>query len=57
MVFLSTLVAMSLSVWIGANLLRRVKSLTAESREDFNVVRAATLTLLALMIGFSFRWQ
>jgi hypothetical protein len=53
-VFLSTLVAMSLSAWIGASVLRRVKSLTAESREDFNVVQAATLTLLALMIGFSF---
>src|ERR1700760_621392 len=53
-VFVSTLVAMSLSAWIGASLLRRVKALTAESREDFNVVQAATLTLLALMIGFSF---
>jgi hypothetical protein len=53
-VFLSTLVAMSFSAWIGASLLRRVKALTAESREDFNVVQAATLTLLALMIGFSF---
>jgi hypothetical protein len=53
-VFLSSLVAMSLSAWIGASLLRKVKALTAESREDFNVVQAATLTLLALMIGFSF---
>jgi hypothetical protein len=53
-VFVSTLVAMSFSAWIGASLLRRVKALTAESREDFNVVQAATLTLLALMIGFSF---
>lgn len=53
-VFLSSLVAMSLSSWIGANLLRKVKALTTESREDFNVVQAATLTLLALMIGFSF---
>lgn len=53
-VFLASLVAMSLSAWIGAALLRRVKHLTAESREDFNVVQAATLTLLALMIGFSF---
>src|SRR6201998_1140142 len=53
-VFLSTLVAMSVSAWIGASVLQRVKSLTAESREDFNVVQAATLTLLALMIGFSF---
>src|SRR5271168_4291691 len=53
-VFVSTLVAMSLSAWIGASVLRRVKGLTAESREDFNVVQAATLTLLALMIGFSF---
>ena len=53
-VFVSTLVAMSLSAWIGASLLRRVKALNAESREDFNVVQAATLTLLALMIVFSF---
>src|ERR1700677_3908880 len=53
-VFLSALVAMSFSAWIGASVLRRVKSLTAESREHFNVVQAATLTLLALIIGFSF---
>jgi hypothetical protein len=30
-VFFSSLVAMSLSAWIGASVLRRVKNLTAES--------------------------
>jgi len=48
----------SLSVlWLAAQcgtLLRRRRPLQEEEREDFNVVEAATLTLLGLIIGFSF---
>lgn len=38
----------------GIALQKRRAPLTSEAREDFGVVQGATLTLLALMIGFSF---
>src|SRR5262245_13203470 len=43
-----------LSAWIGSAVLRRRGSLEAGAREDFGVILAATLTLLGLIIGFSF---
>jgi hypothetical protein len=42
-----------LSALIGASV-RRKRSLKEDEHEDFNVVVAATLTLLGLIIGFSF---
>ena len=42
-----------LSALIGASFRRRRK-LREDDREDFNLVIAATLTLLGLIIGFSF---
>ena len=44
---------MWLSAQIGASLRRR-RPLKEEERDDFGVVQAATLTLLGLIIGFSF---
>jgi len=44
-------------LWLAARLgvaLRRRRPLAADEKEDFGVVQAATLTLLALIIGFSF---
>jgi hypothetical protein len=44
-------------LWLAAQagaFLRRRHSLNDEQREDFSVVQAATLTLLGLIIGFSF---
>ena len=38
-----------IGVWI-----RRSRTIEGEEREDFNVIQAATLTLLGLIIGFSF---
>jgi hypothetical protein len=43
-----------LSTRIGAVILRRRLNLGQEMREDFGVILAATLTLLGLIIGFSF---
>jgi len=43
-----------LSAWIGASFLRRQRTLEDGVREDFGVILAATLTLLGLIIGFSF---
>ena len=46
-----------LVLWLaaqGGTLLRTRRPLKEDEREDFNVIEAATLTLLALIIGFSF---
>jgi len=47
----------ALCLWLAAQAgvaLRRRRPLQDEEREDFSVVRGATLTLLALLIGFTF---
>lgn len=43
-----------LSVQVGGFVDRRLRPLRDDEREDFSVVLNATLTLLALIIGFSF---
>lgn len=54
LVFVFCFFVLWLSAWIGATFLRRKYALEGEVREDFNVVLGATLTLLALIIGFTF---
>jgi hypothetical protein len=44
---------MALAAWLGA-LIGGARRIDAEAREQFGVVRTATLTLLALIIGFTF---
>ena len=51
--FLFSLLVLWLSAQIGT-WLRRRRPLKDGEREDFNIVEAATLTLLGLIIGFSF---
>ena len=46
-------VALTLSVRIGAYF-RSVRALEEDEREDFGIIQAATLTLLSLLIGFTF---
>ena len=53
LLFPSSLLILWLSTLAGARLRRR-KPLIDEEREDFSLVQAAALTLLALTIGFSF---
>lgn len=53
-VFAISLVVLSLSAWSGAFLFRKVRTLNDDEREDFSIIQTATLTLLALIIGFSF---
>ena len=53
-VFVLSFFVLWLSVWIGASFLRRQRKLKEDIREDFGVILAATLTLLGLIIGFSF---
>lgn len=53
LLFLS-LVVQLLAAWMGDFLRNRLHSLQEEDREDFSIVLGATLTLLGLLIGFSF---
>lgn len=53
-VFVVAVLGLSLSARIGAAVARRWRPLDEHVREDFGVVLGATLTLLGLIIGFSF---
>jgi hypothetical protein len=53
LVLVLSFVAQWLSTRVGASLHKR-RPLKEDEREDFGVVQAATLTLLGLIIGFSF---
>ena len=53
-VLLSSLVLLFLAAQVGDQLRKKVIPLKEEERDDFGVVLGATLTLLGLLIGFSF---
>jgi hypothetical protein len=53
-IFGGSFVLFWLSARVGFSVLRRWRPLEEASREDFGVVLAATLTLLGLIIGFTF---
>jgi hypothetical protein len=53
-VFAMALIAQSFAAYAGDLLRKRVQSFRQGERHDFNTVQAATLTLLALIIRFSF---
>ena len=53
-VFVTSFVFLAISVWIGAYVLRKLRVPREDTREDFGTILAATLTLLGLIIGFSF---
>lgn len=53
-VFIVSLVAQWLAAYSGDFFRKKVRQLTEDEREDFNAIQAATLTLLALILGFSF---
>lgn len=53
-VLLVSLVGLSLSAWIGATGFAGLREQAARYKEEFNVIQGATLTLLALIIGFTF---
>ncbi len=54
LIFLVCFLVMWGSTQIGARYLSRRNQLDAEARSDFNFIVGATLTLLGLIIGFSF---
>src|SRR5262249_47303921 len=53
-ILVSSFIVLCACASIGALLRRRLGPLSSESREDFGVVVAASLTLLGLIIGFTF---
>jgi hypothetical protein len=54
LLFVFSFIALWLSAWIGWSFRKRQGTLDEELREDFGFILAATLTLLGLIIGFSF---
>src|SRR5215469_11884482 len=53
-IFLIALVALSGAAFLGDYLLIRKRPIKKDEQEDFDTALAATLTLLGLIIGFSF---
>src|SRR6478672_5454775 len=53
-VFAAALIGQIIAALVGDFLRKRVQSFKQGERHDFNTVQAATLTLMALIIGFSF---
>ena len=54
LVFALSLVVLSLAAGVGDILRSKVYPLVEEERDDFGIILGATLTLLGLLIGFSF---
>ena len=54
LVFVLSFLVLWLAAWIGWLLMRKKRALDEELREDFGRILAGMLTLLALLIGFSF---
>jgi hypothetical protein len=54
LVFILSVVVLWLSLRIGVSIRKRRRSLQENEREDFGMIMSAILTLLGLIIGFSF---
>jgi hypothetical protein len=52
--FVSSFLGLWISTRIGVFIGRKMRPLSEEAREDYNIVLTSTLTLLGLIIGFSF---
>jgi hypothetical protein len=53
-IFVLCFVVLWLSAWAGISFLKKIRPLEQEDRDDFGVVQGAALTLLGLLIGFTF---
>jgi hypothetical protein len=53
-VFLVSLAALSLAAWIGTTRFSRMRAEVTSMREEFGIIQGATLTLLGLIVGFTF---
>ncbi len=54
LVLVISFVGLWFAEWLGATYRKRRPHLDEDQRDDFNLIAAATLTLLGLIIGFSF---
>ena len=54
LIFVITFFMLWLATWVGGRLGERQKELKEEMMPDFNIILGATLTLLGLIIGFSY---
>jgi hypothetical protein len=54
LIFSLAMLVFSVAAWLGATLKTMSKDVLPDEREDFGVLLAATLTLLGLIIGFTF---
>jgi hypothetical protein len=54
LIFVTTFFLLWLAVWVGGRLGHRQQNLDEEMLADFSVILGATLTLLGLIIGFSY---
>jgi hypothetical protein len=52
--FLATFLVLSLAAWLGATRFAKLRADAAAIRQEFSVIQGATLTLLGLIIGFTF---
>jgi hypothetical protein len=54
LVFITTLILLWFASWVGMFLRNRFRQLSDGTREDYGLIVGATLTLLGLIIGFTF---
>jgi hypothetical protein len=54
LVLVLSLALLSFSAWIGATRFTRLREHVAKMRDDYGVIQGASLTLLGLIIGFTF---
>lgn len=52
--FIFTLVVLTVAAWLGATRFEKLHAEADAAREEFRVIQAATLTLLGLIISFTF---
>jgi hypothetical protein len=53
-VLLISLIGLSLSAWVGATRFNGLRARVAAVKDEFGLIQGATLTLLGLIIGFTF---
>jgi hypothetical protein len=53
-IFIVTLAVLCLATWLGATRFERLRAEAGGLRQEFNVIQSATLTLLGLIVGFTF---
>ncbi len=54
LIFLLSLAVFTAAAWLGATKFSRARAHVDQHRDEFGVIQGATLTLLGLIIGFTF---